>query len=398
MIMSVHVQMYSQAQCPWCHRAKALLARKGVEVEEILASGDTPSWDAMIARTGGRTTPQILINDEVIGGYNELAVLNAQGLLDEKLGLERSTARHVLYDVIIIGSGPAGMTAAIYSARKGLKTLVLSKDVGGQLNISAELENYPGYSYIAAPELIEHFEDHVVRFDITRVIGEEVSELDITDKIKIIHTRAGNRYQGRTVIIASGKYPRPLGVPGEEHFLGKGVAYCATCDAPFYKDKIVAVVGGGNSALEAAGELQRWATHVYLIVRAHYSADDILVDRVTRLEKVEVLLGYETLEILGAQHVTGVRVRDQASGQERTLNLEGIFVEIGLLPNSSFAMDVLEFNERGEIIVDCQTHTGVPGVFAAGDVTNVADKQVIVAAGEGAKAALRAHEYLLAGR
>jgi alkyl hydroperoxide reductase subunit F len=375
-----------------------LLERKGVEVEEIFVSGGTPGWDAMIARTGGRTTPQILINDEVIGGYDELAVLNAQGTLDEKLGLEQRATKAILYDVIIIGSGPAGMTAAIYSARKGLKTLVLSKDVGGQLNISAELENYPGYSYIAAPELISHFEDHVERFDITRVIGEDVLEIAITDKIKRVQTKAGNLYQGRTVIIASGKYPRPLGVPGEERFLGKGVAYCATCDAPFYKDKVVAVVGGGNSALEAAGELQRWATHVYLVVRDAYTADDILVDRVTRMDKVEVLQGYITVEILGDQHVTGVRLQSQAEAQERTLDIDGIFVEIGLLPNSSFAMDVLELNERGEIMVDCQTHTGVPGVFAAGDVTNVRDKQVIVAAGEGAKAALRAHEYLLTGR
>jgi alkyl hydroperoxide reductase subunit F len=372
-----------------------LLTRKGVEVQEIFVSGCTPEWDAMIARTGGRTTPQILINDEVIGGYDELAVLNAQGILDDKLGLESSAAREMLYDVIIIGSGPAGMTAAIYSARKGLKTLVLSKDVGGQLNISAELENYLGYSYIDAPSLINHFEEHVERFDITRVVGEEVVNLDVTDKIKVVSTQAGNRYQGRTVIIASGKYPRPLGVPGEQHLLGKGVAYCATCDAPFYKDKVVAVVGGGNSALEAAGELQRWATKVYLIVRSTYTADDILVDRVTRMDHVEVLLGYETLGILGDQQVSGIHVQSRADGSERTLDINGVFVEIGLLPNTAFAMDVLALNEQGEVIVDCQTNTGVPGVFAAGDATNVRDKQVIIAAGEGAKAALRAHEYLL---
>ena len=148
-----------------------MLERKGVEVHEIFVSGDTPEWDAMTARTGGRTTPQILINEEVIGGYDELAVLNAQGVLDEKLGLESHGARETLYDVMIIGSGPAGVTAAIYSARKGLKTLVLSKDVGGQLNLSAELENYLGYSYIEASDLINRFEEHVERFDITRVIG-----------------------------------------------------------------------------------------------------------------------------------------------------------------------------------------------------------------------------------
>jgi alkyl hydroperoxide reductase subunit F len=372
-----------------------LLARKGVDVHELVVSGGTPAWDAMTARTGGRTTPQILINDEVIGGYDELAVLNAQGILDEKLGLDSGAARDLLYDVIVIGSGPAGMTAAIYSARKGLKTLVLSKDVGGQLNISAELENYLGYASIDAPTLITHFEDHVERFAITRVVGEEVVNLDVTEKIKVVATQAGNRYQGRTVIIASGKYPRPLGVLGEQRLLGKGVAYCATCDAPFYKDKVVAVVGGGNSALEAAAELQRWATHVYLIVRSTYTADDILVDHVTRMAQVEVLLGYETLEILGEQHVSGVRVQSRADGSERTLALDGVFVEIGLLPNTAFAMDVLALNDQGEIVVDCQTNTGVPGVFAAGDATNVRDKQVIIAAGEGAKAALRAHDYLL---
>jgi alkyl hydroperoxide reductase subunit F len=375
-----------------------LLTHKGVEVHDIMVSGDTPEWDAMIARTGGRTTPQILIDNEVIGGYDELAVLNARGLLDAKLGLASSAAPTTLYDIIIIGSGPAGMTAAIYSARKGLKTLVLSKDVGGQLNLSAELENYLGYSYIEAADLINRFEEHVERFDITRVIGEEVVNLDISDKIKIVQTKAGNHYQGRALIIASGKVPRPLGVPGESRLLGKGVAYCATCDAPFYKDKVVAVVGGGNSALEAAGELERWATHVYLVVRSTYSADDILVDRVTRLAKVEVLLNYDTLEILGAQQVTGLRVRSRADHSERTLAIDGVFVEIGLLPNTAFAMDVLELNAVGEIVIDCQTHTGVPGVFAAGDVTNVRDKQVLVAAGEGVKAALRAHDYLLAGR
>lgn len=375
-----------------------MLDRKGVEVQEIIVTGGTSGWDEMMARTGGRTTPQILIAGETIGGYDELAVLNAQGLLDKKLGLAYVTPHEMLYEVIIIGSGPAGMTAAIYSSRKGLKTLVLSKDVGGQLNISAELENYPGYSYIEGPDLINRFEEHVERFDVTRVVGEEVIGLEIADKIKVVRTKAGNRYQGRTLIIASGKNPRSLGVPGEERFLGKGVAYCATCDAPFYKGKVVAVVGGANSALEAAGELNRWASKVYLIVRRNYTADDILVDRITRMEKVEILLGYDTLEILGDQKVNGVRVRSRSDGSERKLNIEGVFVEVGLLPNTAFAMDVLDLNESGEIFVDCQTHTGVPGVFAAGDVTTVRDKQVIVAAGEGAKSALRAHEYLLVER
>ncbi len=205
--MPPKVEIYSQEQCPWCHRAKGLLRKKDVEFEEILVSGDTPEWDAMIERTGGRTTPQILIDGETIGGYTELAALNARGVLDERLGRESDRAGETLYDVMIIGLGPAGMTAAIYASRKGLRTLVLSKDVGGQLNITAELENYPGYSYIEAQDLIDRFEEHVDRFDITRVIGEEVTDIEIDDKIKAVRTAAGNRYQGRTLIVASGKFP-----------------------------------------------------------------------------------------------------------------------------------------------------------------------------------------------
>ena len=161
--MPTRIEIYTQKHCPWCHRAKALFKKKNIEFKEIVVRGDTPEWDTMIERTGGRTTPQILIDGEAIGGYTELAAMNAQGILDEMLGLESERAHEILYDVMIVGLGPAGMTAAIYASRKGLKTLVLSKDVGGQLNITAELENYPGYSYIEAQDLINQFEEHVAK-------------------------------------------------------------------------------------------------------------------------------------------------------------------------------------------------------------------------------------------
>ena len=375
-----------------------MLERKGAAVEEIFVAGDTPGWDEMIERTGGRTTPQILIDGVNIGGYTELAYLNAEGVLDEKLGLDTSGQRKELYDVIIIGSGPAGMSAAIYDSRKGMKTLILSKDVGGQLNITAELENYLGFELVEAQDLIAKFDEHVNRFDIMRVIGEEVERIDVIESIKVVHTAAENRYQGKTLIIASGKQPRPLGVRGEERLMGKGVAYCATCDAPFYKNKKTAVVGGGNSALEAAGDLNRVADKVFLLVREEYTADAVAVDRMARMERLEVFQGWETLEVLGENEVSGVRIKNRGSGEEKTLEIDGLFVEVGLLPNSAFAMDALDVNEIGEIKIDCQTETGVPGVFAAGDVTTVKDKQVIVASGEGAKAALRAHEYIATKR
>jgi alkyl hydroperoxide reductase subunit F len=392
------IEMYSQTHCPWCHRAKALLRKKNIDFDEILVSGDTVEWDAMIERTGGRTTPQILIDGEVIGGYTELAAMNAKGVLDEKLGLEGEKAHEILYDVMIIGLGPAGMTAAIYASRKGLTTLVLSKDVGGQLNITAELENYPGYSYIEAQDLINQFEEHVDRFDVTKVIGEDIVAVEIGEKIKVVSTEAGNTYQGRTLIVASGKVPRPLGIPGEERLLGKGVAYCATCDAPFYKNKVIAVAGGGNSALEAAGDLDRFANKVYLLIRDDFSADQILIDRVKRMKKVEILKGYEALELIGKDQVEGVRIKNRTDDSESLLDISGIFVEVGLLPNTGFIMDALDVNEIGEILVNCQTETGAPGVFAAGDVTNVRDKYIVVAAGEGAKAALRANEYIMSKR
>ena len=375
-----------------------MLESKGAAVEEIIVAGDTPGWDEMIERTGGRTTPQILIDGVNIGGYTELASLNAEGVLDEKLGLDGSSQRNELYDVIIIGSGPAGMSAAIYSSRKGMKTLILSKDVGGQLNITAELENYLGFELVEAQDLIAKFDEHVNRFDIKRMIGEEVERIEVIESIKVVHTATGNRYQCKTLVIASGKQPRPLGVPGEERLMGKGVAYCATCDAPFYKNRKTAVVGGGNSALEAAGDLNRVADKVFLLVRGKYTADAVAVDRMARMERLEVFRGWETLEVLGENEVSGVRIKNRESGEEKTLEIDGLFVEAGLLPNSAFAMDALDVNEIGEIKIDCQTETGVPGVFAAGDVTTVKDKQVIVASGEGAKAALRAHEYIATKR
>ena len=396
--MAPKIEIYTQKHCPWCQRAKALFKKKKIDFEEVMVKGDSPEWDRMIERTDGRTTPQILIDGEAIGGYTELAVMNAKGILDEKLGLEGEKAYTELYDVMIIGLGPAGMSAAIYASRKGLKTLVLSKDVGGQLNITAGLENYLGYSSIEAQDLINQFEEHVDRFDVTKVIGEDIVTIEIGETIKVVRTEAGNTYQGRTLIVASGKVPRPLGIPGEEGLLGKGVAYCATCDAPFYNNKVVAVAGGGNSALEAAGDLDRFAKKVYLLVRADFSADQILVDRVQRMEKVEILKGHEPLEILGKDKVEGVRVKNRSDSSEYRLDISGIFVEVGLLPNTGFVMDALDVNEAGEIVINGQTETGAPGVFAAGDVTNVRDKQIIVAAGEGAKAALRAHEYIMSKR
>ncbi|HMM21900.1 MAG TPA: FAD-dependent oxidoreductase [Selenomonadales bacterium] len=299
-----------------------------------------------------------------------------------------------MHDLIIIGGGPAGMTAAVYAARKKMDVLLITKEFGGQMMWTREIENYLGFQYITGPELINKFEEHVKKFPVnTRY--EEVIRLSVAEDGAFRVTTDQEKYQGKTVIIASGKRPRRLGVPGEEEFTGRGVAYCATCDGPLYAGKAVAVVGGGNSALQAAIELSGIAEKVYLVVRGAYKADPVVVDKLEAAANVEVLRGYTAREIAGRDTVERFRIDSKERGEEKELDVQGIFVEIGLDPNSEFARETVKLNRYNEIAVDCRACSNIPGLFAAGDVASGPDKQIIIAAGDGAKAALVAYEYLL---
>jgi alkyl hydroperoxide reductase subunit F len=299
-----------------------------------------------------------------------------------------------VYDLIIIGGGPAGLTAAVYAARKKLNTLLLSKDIGGQVNWTLGVENYMGYQFIEGTELVRKFEEQVKQFPIEVKVGQPVTKLSSSNNGFEVVVDDGKTYQAKTVIIASGKHPRPLNVPGEEKLKGKGITYCAICDGPLFSGMKVAVVGGGNSALEAADDMIKIAEQVYLISLTQLTGDQVLVDKVKQAKNLNVFLEYEVMEILGDKFVDGMRIRDLKSKVERKLDVAGIFIEIGLIPNSDFARDMAPLNRLGEIEVDCSSETGVMGLFAAGDVTNVPEKQIVVAAGEGAKAALQAHRYL----
>ncbi len=299
-----------------------------------------------------------------------------------------------MHDLIIIGGGPAGMTAAVYAARKKMDLLLITKDLGGQLMWTRDIENYMGYQYITGPELIGKFEEHLKRFPVD-IRYEEVTGLAREGDGSFRVTCDENIYSAKTVIIASGKRPRRLRVPGEEEFTGRGVGYCATCDGPLYADKEVAVVGGGNSGVQAALELDGIAARVYLIVRSDFRADPVVVEKLAVAKNLEVLKGYEARSIHGKETVEKFVVAARDGRGERELAVQGVFVEIGLDPNSEFAQGFAEFNEYGEFRVDCRTATPIPGLFAAGDVASGPDKQIIVAAGEGAKAALVAYEYLL---
>lgn len=299
-------------------------------------------------------------------------------------------------DVCIIGAGPAGMTAAVYVARKKLSVAIVSKDVGGQVAWTLGIENYMGYQYITGKELAAKFEEQVRQFPVA-IVTDEVKTVTRTNEGVIVTTDGGREISAKTVIVASGKRPTELGVPGEKKLIGRGVSYCATCDGPLFANQSVAVCGGGNSAIQAAIEMAQVAATVYLVSRSPLRADPIIQDRIPQHKNIEPLVGYDVVEIVGDKVVDGIRIRDKKSGKESLLSVKGVFVEIGLKPNTDFARNLVDLNEYGEIKVNCRCETSVPGIFAAGDATDVHEKQIVVAAGEGAKAALSAHQFLLRG-
>lgn len=296
-----------------------------------------------------------------------------------------------MYDLIIIGAGPAGITAAVYAARKKLNTLVITGDIGGQAAWSGDIENYTGYQFITGPELAAKFEEHLRKYDIALKESETVVELIKKDEIILIKTNKGS-YEARTVIIASGKRSRELEIPGEKEFKNKGVSYCATCDGPLFAKKDVAVIGGGNSALDAALQLVRIAEKVYIInIAAHFTGDEIMREKVENSPKVKIYHQAQVTEVLGNKMVDGIKIKQYE--KEEILSVQGVFVEVGLIPNSEFT-PTLERNQRQEIKVNSRNETNIPGIFAAGDVTDVPEKQIVIAAGEGSKAALSAFRYL----
>jgi len=297
-------------------------------------------------------------------------------------------------DALVIGAGPAGMTAAVYLSRKRRSVAIVTKDVGGQVAWTIGIENYMGYQYITGRELTSKFEEQVRQFPIP-IVTDEVKELRLVPDGFVAITDGGREISARTVIVASGKRPRELGVPNERRLIGKGLSYCATCDGPLFAGQEVAVCGGGNSAVQAAIEMAQIATKVHIISRNPWKADAVVVEKAERIANLERRIGFVLLDVLGEARVEAIRIRNKESGAEETIPVKGVFVEIGLSPNTSFAKGLLKMNEFGEIEVNCRCETNLPGIFAAGDVTDVFEKQIVVAAGEGAKAALSAHEFLL---
>ncbi len=303
----------------------------------------------------------------------------------------------MVYDVVIIGGAAAGLTAAIYTTRRAMKTLVVTQDIGGQAASTPDVENYPGFEHIDGLELMQRFQKQAKKFGAEFVFAE-VKEIKKKDNTFIVRNN-DKEFEARAVILAFGLTHRHLGVPGEDRLGGKGVSYCATCDAPLFKNKEVAVVGGGNSALDAALLLSQLAKKVYLIHRRDkFRGEEFLANKVQAADNIEILYNSKTKEISGETVVEKIIVTDVADESKvREVPVQGVFVEIGFQVKADLIKNLVKLDDNKQIIISSDCETSEPGIFAAGDVTNISYKQIIISAGEGAKAALQAYKYLNAG-
>ncbi len=300
------------------------------------------------------------------------------------------------YDVLIVGGGPAAMSAALYAARKRLDVGLVAEKIGGQMTYTAHIENYLGFPGVGGNELVERFQFHMESYPIAELLGVKVTAVEKGQAGFVVHTEDGGRFQARSVVYCAGKEYSRLGVPNEERFLGNGIAFCATCDAPLYTGRRVAVVGGGNSALTAVRDLLSFAREVHLIHRREtFKADAALVEEIRGHPGVKIHTPVEVRSFSGQERLTGVQIQSIHDEHIQTLEVDGVFLEIGLSPNTDPVRELLQLNERGEVPVRADRSTQVPGFFAAGDVTDVPEKQISVAVGGGALAALTAYRYLV---
>ena len=426
--MSEHpyVEIYTKENCPYCEKAKDLFDSKGVEYETYNVTGDEDLFEEMVERAGGRkTAPEVFVDDELIGGWDDISALDETGELDETLGLaatdggssggDDADANH--HKLIIAGSGIAGLTAAIYAARSNNDPLVLEGDEpGGQLTLTTEVENYPGFPEgISGPDLINEMKAQAERFG-TEIENGVIENVDAADRPFRVELSNGDIYTADAFIAASGASARTLGIPGEDEMMGYGVSTCATCDGAFFRDEEMVVVGGGDAAFEEANFLTKFAEKVYLVHRREkFRAEDYWIDRVQEKVdggEIEILRNTEVTEIhgsaeAGVEHVELVRnpegypsdKLDDPETEAFEMDVGALFVAIGHTPNTGYLKGTgVEMDDAGYIQTEGgvgggQTATGVPGIFGAGDVVDFHYQQAVTAAGMGCKAALDADDY-----
>jgi len=345
--------------------------------------------------------PMVFLNGQVFGS-GRMSAEEIIAKLDTGTGAREAAKLDAKdpYDMLIVGGGPAGAAAAVYAARKGIRTGIAAENLGGQVNDTMGIENYISVLETDGPKLSAALQAHVKHYGVETLTQQRAVQLiPATEAGGLVQVRMenGGTLKARSVIVSTGARWRNINVPGEAEYKNKGVAYCPHCDGPLFKGKRVAVIGGGNSGVEAAIDLAGLVAHVTLVEFAEQlKADAVLVAKLKSLPNVSIHLNTQTTEITGAAgKVNGMVLRDRASGQDETVALEGVFVQIGLVPNTEWLKGTLALSRFGEIEVDAKGHTNLPGVFAAGDCTTVPFKQIVIAAGDGAKAALSAFDHLM---
>jgi thioredoxin reductase (NADPH) len=396
------ILIYSRSDCPYCEMAKRLLASKGQSWSEIDVEQEPARLAEMTLRSGRTTVPQIWIGDRHVGGFDDLAALERAGQLDALVGAGGAGggggAAAERAKLVIVGSGPAGYTAALYAARAELAPVVVAGLMaGGQLMLTTDVENYPGFpESVSGPELMERFQKQAERFG-ARVLPEDATRIDLAKRPFRVETEA-RAFLADALILSTGASARWLGLPSEQRLLNRGVSACATCDGALYKGKAMAVVGGGDTAMEEALFLTRYATRVTLIHRrGELRASRIMQERARRHEKIDFAWHAEVDEVLGGDFVTGLRLRDVRTGAARELAVEALFVAIGHKPNTELLAGQLALDAVGYVKVEPgSTRTSVEGAFACGDATDPVYRQAVTAAGTGCMAAIDAERWLAA--
>jgi len=385
--------------CPDVVQAAALMAIVNPKIKTVVIEGG--AFQQEVTAREIMAVPMVFMNGQVFAS-GRMSVEEIVAKLDTKAG-EREAAKLNAkdpFDVLVIGGGPAGAAAAVYAARKGIRTGVAAERFGGQTNDTMAIENYISVLETDGPKFAAALEAQVRHYEVDLMNLQRAAKLIPAEQpggLVTVQMENGGVLKARSVILSTGARWRNVNVPGEQAYKNKGVAYCPHCDGPLFKGKRTAVIGGGNSGVEAAIDLAGIVQHVTLIEFAdQLKADAVLVSKLKSLPNVTIHVNAQTTEITGADgKVNGLKYKDRATGQEHLVPLEGVFVQIGLVPNTEWLKGTVELSRFGEIVVDAKGHTSVEGVFAAGDCTTVPYKQIVIAAGEGAKAALSAFDHLI---
>lgn len=394
-----HFETYISLSCHNCPdivQALNLLSLLNENISHVMIDG--AMFQKEIEDRKIMSVPTIFLNGEKFGqGRMELEeiIIKIDSSANDRIAEDISKKEP--YDVVIVGGGPAGASAAVYSARKGIRTALVAERFGGQVMDTLGIENFISVKATEGPKLVSALEEHVKDYEVDIINLQKVRKLFKNGgPFYEVQLESGAKLDSKSVILATGARWRELGVPGEKEFRGKGVAYCPHCDGPLFKGKKVAVIGGGNSGVEAAIDLAGIVGSVTLVEFApSLKADQVLINKLNSLPNVEIILNAETKNIFGETKVVGFNYIDRQTNQEKSINVEGIFVQIGLIPNTDWLKGTLALNQYGEIEVNQKGETSLPGVFAAGDVTTTPYKQIIIAMGEGSKAALGAFDHLI---